>query len=249
MWRATASPESCEIVVRSCCAAQCEAKAEEDAAILTRGAADLAAALRALPGAGDADSLRGVEGEAARQYFAALNALIRISAQSFQHGWPQPTPATGPDQCPALLRIFAADERLSFSYRNLRPDPQVGFLHVVRPGRAALALDLMEEFRAFADRLVLSLINRGQISVDDFVERRRWCCATRRRYAQDRTGRLSGTQAGKPKASTAQRNRAFWLCCRISRPACWRARYVAIRQNICPWYADHAGHCLLRRQY
>ena len=50
-------------------------------------------------------------------------------------------------------------------------DPQIGFLHAVRPGRAALALDLMEEFRAFADRLVLSLINRGQIGHDDFVER------------------------------------------------------------------------------
>ena len=36
---------------------------------------------------------------------------------------------------------------------------------------AALALDLMEEFRFFADRLALSLINRGQLDADDFVER------------------------------------------------------------------------------
>jgi len=50
-------------------------------------------------------------------------------------------------------------------------DPQVGFLHVLRPGRAALALDLMEEFRAFADRLALTLINRGQLGAKDFVER------------------------------------------------------------------------------
>lgn len=43
-------------------------------------------------------------------------------------------------------------------------DPQLGFLHAMRPGRAALALDLMEEFRAIlADRLPLTLINRGQI--------------------------------------------------------------------------------------
>ncbi len=149
-----------------------EAKAPEDAVTLTRGAADLAAALRALPDAGDADTLRGVEGEAARQYFAALNALIRSSArESFR--------MDGRSRRPPRDRINAL---LSFVYSLLMNDcrsaveacgldPQIGFLHVVRPGRAALALDLMEEFRAFADRLVLSLINRGQIDPDDFVER------------------------------------------------------------------------------
>ena len=149
-----------------------ESKAPEDAAILTRGAADLAAALRALPGAGDADTLRGIEGEAARQYFAALNALIRSSVrESFR--------MDGRSRRPPRDRINAL---LSFVYSLLMNDcrsaveacgldPQIGFLHVVRPGRAALALDLMEEFRAFADRLVLSLINRGQIGPKDFVER------------------------------------------------------------------------------
>ena len=49
-------------------------------------------------------------------------------------------------------------------------DSQVGFLHALRPGRASLALDLMEEFRAFfADRLALSLVNRGQVRRKDFV--------------------------------------------------------------------------------
>lgn len=50
-------------------------------------------------------------------------------------------------------------------------DPQVGFLHAVRPGRASLALDLVEEFRPWADRLALSLINRGQIDASAFVLR------------------------------------------------------------------------------
>ena len=50
-------------------------------------------------------------------------------------------------------------------------DSQIGFLHAVRPGRASLALDLQEEFRPWADRLALSLINRGQLSAEDFVER------------------------------------------------------------------------------
>jgi CRISPR-associated protein Cas1 len=51
-------------------------------------------------------------------------------------------------------------------------DPQLGFLHAVRPGRAALALDLQEEFRSvLADRLALTLINRGQLTTRDFDER------------------------------------------------------------------------------
>ncbi len=48
-------------------------------------------------------------------------------------------------------------------------DPQVGFLHADRPGRAGLALDLMEELRpVLADRLALSLVNRGQLKAGDF---------------------------------------------------------------------------------
>jgi CRISPR-associated protein Cas1 len=44
-------------------------------------------------------------------------------------------------------------------------DPQVGLLHADRPGRASLALDLMEEIRpVLADRLALSLINRRQLA-------------------------------------------------------------------------------------
>ena len=49
-------------------------------------------------------------------------------------------------------------------------DPQLGFMHQPRPGRHSLALDLMEELRPiFADRLALSLINRKQLSKDDFT--------------------------------------------------------------------------------
>ena len=51
-------------------------------------------------------------------------------------------------------------------------DPQAGFLHTLRPGRPALALDLMEEFRPIlGDRLTLTLINRRQITGDDFTKR------------------------------------------------------------------------------
>jgi CRISPR-associated protein Cas1 len=149
-----------------------EAKDEADAAALARGAADLAATLRALPGAADADTLRGLEGEAARQYFAALNRLVRASARdSFRMDSRSRRPPR--DRINALLSFVYSmlmnDCRSAVEAAGL--DPQIGFLHAVRPGRAALALDLMEEFRSFADRLVLSLINRGQIGPNDFVER------------------------------------------------------------------------------
>ena len=48
-------------------------------------------------------------------------------------------------------------------------DPQVGYLHALRPGRPALALDLMEELRPIlADRLALTLVNRRQLKPEHF---------------------------------------------------------------------------------
>ena len=149
-----------------------EAKDGDDAEALARGAADLAATLRALPDAGDLDALRGLEGEAARQYFSLLTRLVRPSLRDqFRMDGRSRRPPR--DRVNALLSfiysLWMNDCRSALEAVGL--DPQIGFLHAVRPGRAALALDLMEEFRAFADRLTLSLINRGQLSGRDFVHR------------------------------------------------------------------------------
>ena len=149
-----------------------EAKDAADGASLGRSADDLAAALRALPGAIDLDMLRGLEGEAARQYFSGLNRVVRLDARAtFQMDGRTRRPPR--DRMNALLSFLYSmlmnDCRSALEAAGL--DPQVGFLHALRPGRAALALDLMEEFRAIADRLALTLINRGQIGAGDFVER------------------------------------------------------------------------------
>ena len=149
-----------------------EAKLEDEAKALTRLADDLAASLRALPEATSLDVLRGIEGEAARQYFSGLNLLVR-SDQRSAFAMDGRTRRPPRDRFNAMLSFLYAmwmnDCRSALEAAGL--DPQVGFLHALRPGRAALALDLMEEFRPWADRLALTLINRGQLEADDFVLR------------------------------------------------------------------------------
>jgi CRISPR-associated protein Cas1 len=147
-----------------------EAKQPEEEVQLTRAAQDLAASLRALPGATTLDVVRGIEGEAARTYFAGLNLLVR---QDFREHFCMDGRSRRPprDRMNALLSFLYSmwmnDCRSACEAAGL--DPQVGFLHALRPGRAALALDLQEEFRPFADRLALTLVNRGQLDADDFV--------------------------------------------------------------------------------
>lgn len=149
-----------------------EAKLPDEEARLTRAAQDLAASLRALPQATTLDVLRGVEGEAARTYFAAINLVVRsdLRADFSMDGRSRRPPR---DRMNALLSFLYAmwmnDCRSACEAAGL--DPQLGFLHAVRPGRAALALDLVEEFRPLADRLALTLVNRGQLRASDFALR------------------------------------------------------------------------------
>jgi len=116
------------------------------------------------------DALRGLEGEAAACYFALFDHLIRSEDSAFRFGGRSRRPPL--DRINALLSFLYAmlghDCRSALEAHGL--DPQVGFLHADRPGRAGLALDLMEELRpVLADRLVLSLVNRGQLRPRDFV--------------------------------------------------------------------------------
>ncbi len=146
-----------------------EAKAADEEELLTRAAQDLAASVRALPQATALDVLRGVEGEAARTYFAAINLIVRpdLRGDFSMDGRSRRPPR---DRMNALLSFLYAmwmnDCRSACEAAGL--DPQLGFLHAVRPGRAALALDLIEEFRPLADRLALTLVNRGQLRAGDF---------------------------------------------------------------------------------
>ena len=136
---------------------------------LRAAAEQVGALLGAIRQSADLDALRGFEGNAARTYFAAFSRMVRADRCDFS--------PTGRSRRPPRDR---ANALLSFGYALLRAeceaalegvglDPQVGYLHSLRPGRPALALDLMEELRpAIIDRLVLRVINRRQIRVEHF---------------------------------------------------------------------------------
>lgn len=117
----------------------------------------------------DMDVLRGLEGEAANHYFKVFPQLILQQSPSFSfHGRNRRPPKDAVNAMLSFVYTLLANECAS-ALESVGLDPYVGFMHSVRPGRTSLALDLMEEFRAYlGDRLVLSLINRKQVAPNDF---------------------------------------------------------------------------------
>lgn len=144
----------------------------EDGDALRHTADSLANVLGRVPLAEDLEQLRGLEGEAARKYFATFDRMVREVRASFALNGRNRRPPTDPVN--ALLSFLYAllMNDCVAALEGVGLDPQMGFLHALRPGRAALALDLMEELRSlFADRLALTLINRKQVAPDQFHAR------------------------------------------------------------------------------
>jgi CRISPR-associated protein Cas1 len=149
-----------------------ETQDSRDHELLSHTAQLLGEIVLQLPGVADLDTLRGMEGDAARHYFAGFSSMVRAERETFA--------ITGRTRRPPLDPTNAV---LSFLYALLLSDcvagaqgvgldPQIGFLHALRPGRPSLGLDLMEELRPIlADRLTLTLINRRQLGAPDFDRR------------------------------------------------------------------------------
>jgi len=149
-----------------------EAETSTDQTALAAAAKIHAEAIRNTETASDLGKLRGIEGYAAKSYFAAFTHMIRTNRPAFAFTERSRRPPRDPiNALLSLVYTLLAGECVA-ACEGVGLDPQMGFLHVMRPGRPSLALDLMEELRApLADRLVLTLINRNQIKPDDFIER------------------------------------------------------------------------------
>lgn len=113
--------------------------------------------------------LRGIEGEAAQTYFSTFNAMLRHDIKAFAfHGRNKRPPKDPINAVLSFLYAILLSDCVA-GLQGVGLDPQVGVLHCLRPGRPALGLDLMEEFRpVLADRLAITLVNRCQLNRKDF---------------------------------------------------------------------------------
>ena len=118
----------------------------------------------------DMTKLMGFEGIASNAYFEVLPKLILNQKEAFPfNGRNRRPPKDAVNAMLSLAYTLIAND-CAAALEAVGLDPYVGFLHALRPGRTSLALDMMEEFRAYlGDRFVLSLINKRQITPKDFL--------------------------------------------------------------------------------
>lgn len=129
----------------------------------------LNSSLKKLKVAEDLELIRGIEGEAAARYFAVFQHLLAEKSGFSFDGRNRRPPRDGVNSLLSFMYSILGKD-ISGALQSVGLDPQIGFLHADRPGRDSLAQDILEEFRAWwVDRMVLSLINRGQIKPQDFV--------------------------------------------------------------------------------
>lgn len=124
-----------------------------------------------IPSCKDMDSLRGLEGDAANAYFSLFGQMITSKEEVFAFHGRNRRPPKDPTNSLMSFAYTLLTHECQSALETVGLDPYVGFMHTDRPGRMSLALDIMEELRSYlADRLVLSLINRGQVTAKDFIE-------------------------------------------------------------------------------
>lgn len=118
------------------------------------------------------DSLRGLEGTGAAAYFSVFDDMILNEKQTFYYHGRNRRPPLDPVNAMLSFAYSLLAHDCASALESVGLDAYVGFLHRDRPGRASLALDLMEELRpCMADRFVLTLVNNRMVGPDDFETR------------------------------------------------------------------------------
>lgn len=143
-----------------------------NAPALTEASAFLKASLGEIQAAESLDSLRGIEGYAAKRYFSVFDHMVLQQKADFRFDERSRRPPL--DNMNALLSFLYTllTHDAAAALETVGLDPQMGFLHVDRPGRPSLALDLAEELRApVVDRLALSLVNLKQVQGAGFTRK------------------------------------------------------------------------------
>lgn len=142
---------------------------EEKKNNLIKASEKISITARTLDSVSDIDIMRGLEGNAASDYFSVFDDMIKLLQNElvFEKRSRRPPENEVNALLSFLYMLLKNDVQSALECVGL--DPAAGFLHALRPGRPSLALDLMEELRApLCDRLALSLINLKQLKANDF---------------------------------------------------------------------------------
>jgi CRISPR-associated protein Cas1 len=136
--------------------------------------------------AASTEELLGIEGSAASLYFQSFSGMIKSADEAgapdlengngkeepFQFSFERRNrrPPTDPVNAMLSLAYSLLSKDCALAVLAVGFDPYVGFYHQPRFGRAALGLDLMEEFRPLvAESVVLNCINNRVVTTKDFV--------------------------------------------------------------------------------
>jgi len=126
------------------------------------------------------ESLRGHEGQAAAIYFDHFAGMLKgaAGAEFDVNGRKRRPPPDPVNSCLSMAYSMLTHECVA-ALRVARLEPSIGAFHVSRPGRPALALDLMEPFRPLiADSIAIAAFNRGELAEGHFLRTSAGCTFT-----------------------------------------------------------------------
>lgn len=117
------------------------------------------------------DVLMGLEGNCAKAYFGIFDRLILQQKDDFRMNARTKRPPLDPVNAALSFLYTVMTSQYAGALESVGLDSAYGFYHALRPGRASLACDMVEEMRYLAERIVLTLINLKKLSVKDFDRR------------------------------------------------------------------------------